>query len=484
MFKEINLRTKKLMILLFFLAFTIRIFSILIFKDFYYNTGRLVILYELADNLAQGKGFVVERDFFKFASNYMNNLNKTVDYEDIKKIFPKDGPFEKPHLADTWGYAVLLGIIWKITGSSRLVFMEIFQSFIDTLMVFLIIYIAEFVFRDRKKALIAGFLYSFFPSCLFLSAVPNRTVFAGWALILSTFFYIKFLENERLAWALVSGVIIGLFSWVRPTAFLFPIGLSFHYFIFRKNLKNTFKVLSSMFASVLFIFSIPFSFVYKYYTGSYNYLNQGAALWEGLGEYPNPYSFKCDDDEAYKRALELGYSGERWTPEFNKLLGREARRVIIEHPLFYLKVLLRRTVDSLVLKHTTLPFYSYFEKFDWFIPYHRHKKEGGNPITYLFKHPLSFFILIFLKIPVILVNLLGLLGLWIYRKNFSYVLLPFFIWLYNFGIVLPVHIEGRYLFPGVSGMLILSAGTLYYLGERINKILNFHKNNGFTVNNS
>ncbi len=120
-------------------------------------------------------------------------------------------------ITDTWGYAVLLAGIWKITSTRSYIPLQILQIVFDSLTIIFIFRIAFFVFSYPRAAKTAAFIYAIFPLYIFFSCLANRDVFAAWALI--TGLYVSFYILKKIK-------ILLFFFWA-------SLRLCFHCFVLR-----------------------------------------------------------------------------------------------------------------------------------------------------------------------------------------------------------------------------------------------------------
>src|SRR4029077_3740308 len=68
-------------------------------------------------------------------------------------------------------------------------------------------------------------------------------------------------------------------------------------------------------------------------------LSTGAALYEGLGDVPNPYGYVSDDSVTNHLLMAHGIYSGAWSPQGNQFLEREYLRAAAAHPAHVLRAI-------------------------------------------------------------------------------------------------------------------------------------------------
>lgn len=458
---------KKWLILIIIFALILRLIFLMAHHDDYFNSGRMIKQFNIAENISLGNGFVINKDFVQKAVQYNYKLNKNVDYFKLKSILaPYDEKLQKAVIDDAWGYGLLLGLIWSVIPIKTYIVLQILQVVFDSLMCYFIFKIAYYLFKKEKIALLSSLFYAAYVPFIYLSLLALRDIYASWGLILGTFFFIKGLVNNRLLYYVASGLMVAVFSWFRPTIFLVPAAFFIYLFIrdYKNVLGNLKKVLIIM-SMVILMFVLPFGFIYYSSYGTFNFTSGigGANLWEGLGEHLNPYGFVCKDEVAFQRAKELGYTGDPSTPEYSKILKEDALRVIKEHPEFYAKVLLLRLKDEL----TAPMLFGIPDEYSY-------KKFEGSYLQYIQQYPLIFILKVTERALGIVLPILGLCSLLLFRERFREITILPLVYLYKVFVHLPAHFEPRYILEGYFPILILVAAGVVGLHGLISRLLTWN----------
>jgi hypothetical protein len=453
---------------LFFLgAFLVRALLLPYFADVAIDTGRMMRHYEMAANIADGRGFVHNNSFIANANQYIHDLRRNVDFKSLRRhvAWDRTATLVSPQIDDSWGYAFLLGQIWRMTRDQSYLYIQVLQILLDSVACVLIVASVLMLFHRRRYAYAAGLAYMFFVPAILMTDVPNRDYYAAWGLISSLYLFLRAREQgDRALYFLGSGLAVALFSWFRPTIFLIAFVYGFYHWL--KTAPGLRGVLAAarawalMMLCPLLLFVLPFAGTYHQRYGTYDFGSlSGAALWEGLGELPNPYGFRCSDAAAYARAWELGYPRNEpgLGADFGRLLRADAMRVVRRDPVFYLRVCARRYVANLFLHLPLGP----SEKFQVF-----YGSLGIGLGEFAARYPLFFAEKVLKTVLQFALPLLALLALPLLRGRRREVLLLLLVWQYRILVQVGTHLEWRYVLEGYFPVVVLAAVALVVLWEK------------------
>ncbi|MBD3422579.1 MAG: hypothetical protein GF398_20880 [Chitinivibrionales bacterium] len=460
---------KKPKSIVFTLALCMRVLYIAAFGDTYYLnvSGTMFPHYNMAANLAD-HGRLVTNELFIHAAEqhtYHGSPRRNIDYYKLEQRVQVPRQFNSnPHIEDTWGYAALLGLLWKVFPIKSYLFIQIFQALIDSYAAVLILQIVLWLFGGLSVALSASIAYAVFPPFAFFAILPIRDYFPAWGAIYSLYFFIRGVKSEKkLKWWLSGGAAIALSCWFRPTLILLPCAYALWIALTQphKRIGTTAMALVATAAPVMVLFWLPFvgQFYFRYGSLDFGGRISGMTLWIGLGKHSNKYHFEANDRAAYRRALLLGYPEDApmWTPQSQRLLRDDALRVIKADPLFYLNTVTKRYVRAFF----TRPPFPLSEKFG--ISFEEADVKLRNfAITY----PL-FFAEKMVKILIsILFPLVALFAFGLYRERWREILLLVGIWQYRIFLFLPFHLEDRYVMECYFPVVILAAVSLQALVQK------------------
>lgn len=449
----------------FLLALVIRILFCAFFRETFLDSGRMVPLYILASNIADHGRFCSDREFFD-AFGYSIYIEPPLRNDDFYKVAGRIGRMPRcrdaPEITDTWGYAVLLGLFWKVIPVRTYIPMQLLQAVLDSFAALCIVLIATMLFRREKAAFWAGAAYACFPPFALLSVIASRDYYAAWGAIFSLYFFLRNVKDRRsITGYLLCGVAIALFSWFRPTIFLLPavFALSAVLLVKKRRIMNAVKSGLGTGIPVILFFALPFGWQYNNAYGTWNFTEgvQGGILWEGLGRFSSKYHFSCNDLDAYRRAVALGYpeGAPSWVPAYSRILKKDAMNVIREDPFWYAGTVLKRYVRFFFARP---PFpLSEFSNISY--------EETGLPLaTFIFRHPVIAVEKAVKTAGAFLLPLLAVASLVLLRKERKKSLVLLLFWQYRILVSVGTHLEDRYVmecyFPVVA-LTALGLGTFF-----------------------
>jgi len=136
-------------------------------------------------------------------------------------VYSSDLSLEYGIVSRTPGYSFFIGIFYVLFGGDKsLIFPAIgyAQLFLDVLAVWFVFKIVSQLFQSKKTALIAAFIYAFYPFVMVHNPVAYSESLSIFLLLLS--FYAYCYAPQRLKWFTV-GSILGIATLVRPQISLF-----------------------------------------------------------------------------------------------------------------------------------------------------------------------------------------------------------------------------------------------------------------------
>lgn len=449
---------------LFILCLVTRVSWCLMFSTAIDNTPRLIPQYNMAANFSKHGTFMVNADFVRKAQQHVARQMESIDYFTLERLFyTGDDDLRTPPITDTWGYAFVLGSLWKVFSPCSLWYIRIFQILLELLAVYCLFHILQFLFgREREYAFYGTLAYVLFPGFAYYSTVADRNYWATWGLIFASYLFLHSLEGKHspALWFL-SALTIVCFNWVRPTIFWFP-GLCFLYLWAKGSWKKASACFLLMSLTVIMLFFVPFSRQFYQHHGTYRFwMVSGFQLWTGLGEYPGKYSFSTKDWAAHSRAVKLGYpaDGLPYVYEQAVLLRKDAMDVIQKDPVYYLQVILRRYVRYLF----SPPQFGISDFYQ--VSYN----TGQKSLTeFMVTHPVIFLEKACKNICGFILPLAAFFSLWVFRKNLVNALFLFLIWKFNILLFLPMIYRDKYLFSVYFPVVVLAAvsAVRIYSGRR------------------
>ncbi|MEO0145906.1 MAG: hypothetical protein ABIM46_04660 [candidate division WOR-3 bacterium] len=299
--------------------------------------------------ITKGKPFNLDSALAYRIQTTQNERNRLVDPEEfIRQGWELRPDMQWPSM-DVPGYSFLLAFFWGFFPA-KYIFAQITLITLDILAALALTIGIRGLF-GTVSGIISGLLYAIFPINAMFSCFASRDHFGLLGIVFSFSFLLLYLKEKRLVYLIASGLILGLFSWIRPFGVLLPLfygfGIAMH-LGFRKGLRD----LLVMFCVLGAVFLLPFSLFNKALYNRFSPSTPYIPISQGLGEIPNSYGFQNSDEycvqEAQKalgrESISLMEVGDYWK---EKVLS-----VAKSDPAFIGKVLLHRAMTVPIMGYT------------------------------------------------------------------------------------------------------------------------------------
>lgn len=371
--------------------------------------------------------------------------SRRVDYYEIdhKSYGP---PTQYRSYFDSIGYGVVIGLLWKLTGSLDYSDIQLLQIVLFSLLLFLFFQIALMLLGMRGAIFSSIALLLFFPA-FFLNVQVLRDIWPFYSAIIVMYVALRYLlQKSHWLVPVTGGITIALLQFLRPHVFTLILTTSvvlLGYAIVTKEFVRVTKLLLILFTTNILFFWLPFSTYNKMAYDRYIVGATGINLIQGLGEFDNPWGYKLSD----------GWFVEFMNTKYPQLtdLERDDKakelflKAIQEQPLIYIRGVLHR-IPRIIFPG--LPSFNYQSNTEFYQLYVT-KKSLPNVCSLLLQSPSILFDFAFRHIYIGLYLLIAYLGLFLalIRKKF---ILFFFIF---FGViaagysVIFLHTDHRYLIP-------------------------------------
>ena len=371
----------------------------------------------------------------------------------IHSKVPNSGAVIGQHpVTETIGFAVIVGLLWKITGSPSIYHIQLLAIILFALSFLFLYEIAFLLFNSHIVALltcISNLL--FFP--LTYTAIQGRNdIWTYFGIVLLLFIVAKHKKQTHFVGLFLWGIVIALLQWVR-SALMFPVfGVIFLLimldFLTEKN-GHYRSLIFGLFLSNILFFWAPFFIVNKIYYGRYFVGPLGLLLLVGLGEFPNKWGIVCKDSWVMDRiSFSLG------TVDFDDEAKALFFKFFKEDPLFFLSNIFRRCVNLLFWNFTW---------FDYDPALYNYSTHIIDKIKLLIASPVVLFDFIFRALYVRVYFLLGYCGIVLaLMKKYYFEVLLLMTCMWSIPMVLLSHIEDRYV---VVHFWIISFFVAFYLNQ-------------------
>lgn len=287
----------------------------------------------------------IDATLTNIVNNQMHKQQKLIDYDTVScDATHEHGSFP---INDTIGYGILLGLLWKVTGSLRFFDVQILQIILFSILMPYYYQLAYLLFSSTSIAFLCGIAHLLFFPLLAYNVMPVRDIWAYYGLLVlaytATTCYYR--QTSPLT-VLASALFFSICLWMRPTLALALILFTlFAFCTFNHKKALTYNVAFWITSGLLFW--VP-SMHYNYSNyGRYFVSPAGQSLLEGLGEIPNPWGHKLND-EYVNAFIGSKYQLIYGTPEFDDAAMYEFISCVKQNPWHYCKTLLYRLPDILL----------------------------------------------------------------------------------------------------------------------------------------
>ena len=434
----------RLLILIFILALTIRVFFLSLYHHEGFYQGLSVSHGEIGFNMVHhNKWFTLEKIHFDQMFAQQSTENRLVDPDEIP--FSENPQFQRMPITDTPYYGTLLGLIWQITPDQKYIYMQALQIILDALMIFLIFAIGKNLFT-RKIGLLSAFLYAICLPIAKLSMFALRDIWGAFGYIILLFFFSKAFHQkpkQQITSMLLGGTIFSFCALLRPNIALFPFFFLPFVFFFWKP-KLALRNIAIFITTTFLLFWLPLV-SFNLHTYQRPFVGPiGHGLWAGLGEFENPFGAKLLDEDLTRIVREAGYSYEYGTPEFDDVIKAKAMKAISERPDVMISHMLKRIPNYLAIQFSVNPEYNVCRQQNSLLDC-----KLANPLT-LIMNPYQIGYI-----------LLGILAFALYKGRRKCVLFCFLVPLYTFLTLWQSHFEPRYILIGNPPFVILTAVAFF-----------------------
>ncbi len=400
---------------------------------------------------------------------------RLVDYAELPQPDSYGPPTHFRSINDTVGYGVLMGLVWKITKSLRYSDMRWLQILIFCLLMPLIYAIALLMLNNKNSAFLACLALLAFTPLIFMNVRPLRDIWGFYGLVV-LLYCLNRSRHSSLSWPVIMwwALCFVICQWLRPTIFFTLLATGPLIFIYA---RSVIKMWILFLACNLLFFWLPFMLYNKIAYNSVLVSCAGQDLYEGLGEFPNPWKIKMDDDWCNNHMLKE-YNIRPGSSNYQQKLSELFWQAVKDRPLTYCLQLLRRSLQLII-------FYAMIHEWE---EYEHARKHSTNIVVHKWINFMEAMDHVQRKIKFgciyLMLGWLGLILLWLKKKKFETLLI--IIVALSGASKFCSHLETRYLVPHYA-FFCLAIGYLLYASYRFVfihslfkhfrvKIINFHQN--------
>lgn len=364
----------------------------------------------------------------------------------------------EPEIGESVGPAAILAGLWQITGGESYWPLQLLQAIVDALTVLLVYQVAMRLFKRKRAALLAAGLYAVYPPLAWQTTIPYVDIWAVDFTIAIVAAYLESLHSaRRIRWLIVCGILLGFGSYFRPNLLILPTVLalvSIRRLGWRGALGQCVLV-----TAIGLLFLVPWTI--RNFNDFHVFIpargGLGETLWAGLGEIPNNFgAVWTDGGRTTEAEMRRAYPSLRVeSPAWDAVLRRWAIRAIERHPLFYARILVKRTALSTVWDYEAA----------WM---HRGTRSPvgyrGGPLAFAINRPFDL-LQDGLQPAVFLFAMLSMGLTWRSRRQEHVLLIAIVL-----SVLVPyilIHVEPRFLLPAVFAYMIWIGLGLDLLADRV-----------------
>lgn len=325
------------------LAVTIRLILLLFLHDSYYTVG--MAQGELARNLVDGRGFVINVPFSEAVGALQNKEQRLVDIEEGLRRFPPEDRSEdfRPFIAYMMpGQGILLATTTVLTGRYRYVELQILQAFLDGCATLMIFAIGASLF-SRRTGLLAALLYALYVPSARLAITATRDAWMPLVFISICFFLVLGWRSTKVGYFFAAGLLVALGSYFRSEILLVPICAAVGFLALEYRQKRFARyALLGMIPVMLLI--LPWSIRNYSVFDRLIPTNSGLwlAMWQSFGEYENDFGAVNNDVVTLQQVRAQGHTEEFDTPEYDDLFREKVLGVLRTQPGWFAWTVIRR----------------------------------------------------------------------------------------------------------------------------------------------
>jgi 4-amino-4-deoxy-L-arabinose transferase-like glycosyltransferase len=302
----------------------------------------------------------------------------------------------------------------------------------------------------EKVGLLATALYACFIPGIELVVRPHRDIWVTFLFITTVYQLVSLTENRNAVWRMLCiGIATGIVAWMRSTVLLFVILMIPLLFMTRPRNE------ALRFSLLLFVgFVLTFSplIVRNYVVFDKFMATRGAfwhSFWAGVGQTPNPYNVRDDDDDIVRFAQSIDSTARLDTDHYEQVLKQEAKKLVQEHPLWYVGSVAKRAVVFVSPKIGRELFF-----------------QPQLPQHVIGTMNVSFGKVFLLVLDGLLTGLF-FAGIWITRKRWKDLLVIGYPYLYTLISLAPFYLAGRNIMNVYFVVLLLSSVALVHFWTRL-----------------
>jgi 4-amino-4-deoxy-L-arabinose transferase-like glycosyltransferase len=313
---------------------------------------------EVAQSLVTGHGFAYREGSPEYFERLRDREHRLIEPGSVDLVSTHQLGKWQPWIDEPIGGPLLLTGLWEIADRGYYLPIQILQALLDALCVLLVFRISLRLFKRPRAALAAAALYAVYPPIAWQTTIPYNDI---WAVDFTLAIVAAYLEAigsvdavgwvRSRRWLVVCGLLTGASLYFRPNLVILPAVLAIATIAHAGWRPTLARALVPTAIALVLVAPWLIRDYRVFHTFVFVRSGFGITLWDGLGETPNSFGasqYTFADIDARVHRLRPDLRPE--TPAFdNFLLHRIVIPTIEQHPLYYAKLVGRRTLRSTLL---------------------------------------------------------------------------------------------------------------------------------------
>lgn len=324
-------------------ALFVRLLLLILLHDSYYTSG--MAQGELARNIVEGRGFVVNIPFADSIGALSAKENRLVDvHEGVERFSPADSPSDfRPFIAYMMpGQGILLAGTYVLTGSYTYLPLQTLQAIIDACGVFLLIGLGESLF-NRRVGLVAAMLFSIYIPEARLAITATRDAWMPIIYLGAAYAAVRMWKEPSVRRAFVLGLVVAIGAYFRSEILLLPVWVGGTAILAGRSWRiSASNAAVAMIPVVILLLPwtirnyVVFDRIIPTNTGLW------VAMWQSFGEYENDFGAVNNDVVSVGQMRAAGHDEPFDSPEYDALFRPKVMQVLAERPFWVGWTILRR----------------------------------------------------------------------------------------------------------------------------------------------
>ena len=379
------------------------------------------------------------------------------------RVPPKDAARWRPSGLHPPGYAWFLAMIYRTLGEPLLFWAKVIQALLDA-GACLLVYALGRRFVGVGAGVFAAAAYAVFPPLAYLVTSHVADTLTPGLYVVIFALYVRGLETRRFTWYAASGACVGLSCLLRPDSLMLPVFLFLGAVIQPgSRLRGALGV--GVLTAAMLLVLLPWGLRNQRVTGQFQLTTTagGMALYQSVGQFPNPYGIVFDDQMMADSARAAGFEGLD-DPAASRYFTRRFLAIAHENPGLLIGNMLQRIPLGIApLYHWGYDNRAYVGRsfFDYAA------NEHLNPYRAVVRHPVAVFAAYWDRLVASVFALVlfaaGLALFVVERRSWPAVALLWLPYSYLALSHIPLMLGARLLIPGLFGQFIM----LGYWYERL-----------------